>query len=56
MEKKTRELLNEYNKQVNVNKEDRYENAHCCGLSDRQCANICCVSACTSCCNAICRS
>lgn len=56
MDKKVKELLNEYQKQVKVENEETYENAHCCGLSDRQCANICCLSMCTGCCDGMCNS
>lgn len=56
MDKKVQELLKEYEKQVKQENVETCENAHCCGLSDRQCANICCLSMCTTCCDSICHS
>ncbi len=54
MEKKTEDLLKEYQEQINVENNEVYENAHCCGLSDRQCTNICCLAMCASCCDGAC--
>ena len=49
MNNESKKLIQEYNEQVVVNNEEKYENAKCVG--DNACDNLCCLLTCLNCCN-----